>query len=111
MFRDYGNLLAFLFDTHDLPALRLQLSENFGRQTARLKGASVQGLVSLELTDRQARYETEMPKIVGNYSITEFHGGYANQQVGERKVHTFGLILSMNLPSAKGNRNRDLLNG
>lgn len=33
----------------------------------------------LKLIDRQAGYETEMPKIICDYSIAEFHGGYANQ--------------------------------
>ena len=44
-------------------------------------------------------------------TVAEFQGRDADQKIGEWKAHTFGLILTVDLPDAKSDHHRDRMNG
>ena len=52
-----------------------------------------------------------MAEIAGGHAVTKFHRRRANQQIGEGKAYTFGLVLSVCLPGAESDRHSDGING
>jgi hypothetical protein len=64
-----------------------------------------------KLHDRQAGNHLEVAEIAGGDAIAEFQCRDADQKIGEWKAHTFGLILTVDLPAAKSDHHRDRMNG
>ena len=65
----------------------------------------------LELHYGQAWDSLEVAKITRGYTVAEFHGRQAYQQISEWKTNASGLILAINLPGAKSDWNRDRMDG